>query len=101
MTGLSATAKQSRWGWSPRAGSQSGWAGFRATSSIAQVKLLEQFGLPVTARGLDLDMLIAAMRRDKKNRLGKIRFVLPRSIGHVELTDAPAEDDIRATLLAL
>ena len=54
-----------------------------------QVKLLERFGLPVSARGLDLDMLIAAMRRDKKNRLGKIRFILPRSIGHVELTDAP------------
>jgi 3-dehydroquinate synthase len=66
-----------------------------------QVKLLERFRLPVTAPGLDLDMLIGAMRRDKKNRLGKIRFVLPRSLGQVELTDAPGEDDIRATLLAL
>jgi 3-dehydroquinate synthase len=66
-----------------------------------QVKLLERFGLPVAAPGLDLDALIGAMRRDKKNRLGKIRFILPRSIGHVELTDAPGEDDIRATLPAL
>ena len=40
----------------------------------------------------------SAMSRDKKNRLGKIRFVLPRSIGSVELTDAAAEDDVRAVL---
>jgi 3-dehydroquinate synthase len=66
-----------------------------------QLRLLERLGLPVAAPGLDLDKLIGAMRRDKKNRLGSIRFVLPRSIGHVELTDAPDEGDIRATLLAL
>ena len=29
------------------------------------------------------------MSRDKKNQQGKIRFVLPRAIGRVELTDAP------------
>ena len=66
-----------------------------------QVKLLTRFELPVAAPGLDLDKMVAAMRRDKKNRLGKIRFILPRSIGHVELTDAPGEVDIRATLRAL
>ena len=66
-----------------------------------QVSLLKRLGLPVSAPGLDLETLIAAMRRDKKNRLGKIRFVLPRSIGQVELTDAPGEDDIRAALLTL
>ena len=31
--------------------------------------------------------LLEAMSRDKKNRRGKLRFVLPRSIGKVELTD--------------
>jgi 3-dehydroquinate synthase len=66
-----------------------------------QVRLLERFALPVTARGLNPDELIAAMRRDKKNRLGRIRFVLPRSIGKVELTDAPAELDIRSILQTL
>ena len=30
------------------------------------------------------------MSRDKKNQRGKIRFVLPASLGHVELTDAAA-----------
>jgi 3-dehydroquinate synthetase len=37
------------------------------------------------------------MGRDKKNRGGQIRFVLPRSIGRVELTSAPVAD-IRAVL---
>lgn len=41
------------------------------------------------------------MSRDKKNRLGKIRFVLPRSIGKVELADSPGEDDVQAVLDAL
>ena len=45
--------------------------------------------------------LLAAMARDKKNRGGKIRFVLPRSIGRVELTDAAGEDDVRAVLATL
>ena len=48
--------------------------------------------------GLDPALLKAAMSRDKKNRLGKIRFVLPRSIGTVELTDSPGEDDVQAVL---
>jgi 3-dehydroquinate synthase len=66
-----------------------------------QIKLLERFGLPRSAPGLDLGELVAAMRRDKKNRVGRIRFVLPHSIGRVELTDAPGEADIRRALLAL
>ena len=41
------------------------------------------------------------MARDKKNRRGKIRFVLPRSIGKVELTDAAGPDDVRAVLSTL
>ena len=41
------------------------------------------------------------MTRDKKNRLGKIRFVLPRSIGRVELTDLPRDDDVHAILATL
>ena len=40
--------------------------------------LLERFGLPVAAPGLDPDALLDAMGRDKKNQGGRIRFVLPR-----------------------
>ncbi len=47
------------------------------------------------------EKLRLAMGRDKKNRLGKLRFVLPRSIGKVELTDSPGDDDVRAVLATL
>ena len=60
--------------------------------------LLERFGLPTTATGLDPDALRDAMGRDKKNRDGRIRFVLPRRLGTVALTDDPSADDLRAVL---
>ena len=63
------------------------------------IRLLERFGLPTAFPGLDPDRLLEAMSRDKKNQRGKIRFVLPRRLGHVELTDAAGEDDVRAVLV--
>ena len=74
-----------------------GWIGADAVDRL--IRLLERFGLPTSAPGLDRrEALVAAMARDKKNRGGKIRFVLPRSIGKVELTDAASLDDVRAVL---
>ncbi len=63
------------------------------------VALLRRFGLPVDAPALDPEALLAAMGRDKKNRGGRIRFVLPREIGRVELAEAP-EATIREILAA-
>ena len=60
----------------------------RRRPSSRLVRLLERFGLPTSAPGSMPARLVAAMGRDKKNRRGKIRFVLPRAIGQVELTDA-------------
>lgn len=74
-----------------------GWSGPEATGRL--VALLRRFGLPVEAPGLDPEALMAAMGRDKKNRGGRIRFVLPRAIGRVELTEAP-EEAIRSALAA-
>jgi 3-dehydroquinate synthase len=62
------------------------------------VSLLERFGLPTRFAGLDLDRLERAMSYDKKNQQGKIRFVLPRALGRVELTAVPGLDDVRAVL---
>jgi 3-dehydroquinate synthase len=64
-------------------------------------RLLERLGLPISAPGLDPDLLLSAMGKDKKNRRGKIRFVLPKELGFVELTDEPDEADIRAILTTL
>ena len=76
-----------------------GWVGPEVTARL--VALLRRFGLPVSAPGLDPTALLEAMSRDKKNQKGKTRFVLPRLIGRVELTDVPAEDDVRAVLAGL
>jgi 3-dehydroquinate synthase len=50
-----------------------------------QVKLLTALSLPTTMTGLDLEALMAAMQRDKKAEHGRLRFVLPSRLGHVEL----------------
>ena len=50
-----------------------------------QHALLVALGLPVSAAGLDRSALLSAMQRDKKVEHGKLRFVLPTRLGHVEL----------------
>jgi len=75
-----------------------GWIGPATTARL--VALLDRFGLPTAAPGLDPVSLLDAMGRDKKNAGGRTRFVLPRRIGAVELTDAPAADDVREVLRA-
>ncbi len=57
------------------------------TIAPRQDRLLARFGLPVsprTAAGTP-DELLAIMARDKKALGGRLRFVLPDQIGHVEL----------------
>jgi 3-dehydroquinate synthase len=74
-----------------------GWIAPATTARL--VALIERFGLPTTVpASLDHDELIDVMGRDKKNQRGKIRFILPRSLGRVELTDAPSEADVRHVL---
>jgi 3-dehydroquinate synthase len=73
-----------------------GWIGQDVTARLES--LLIALGLPVTVQSTDADALIASMARDKKNRGGRIRFVLPRRVGTVELTDVPNESAIRAVL---
>ena len=51
-----------------------------------QDRLLRALRLPVVVpRELSEDQLLAAMQRDKKVEHGRLRFVLPSRIGHVEL----------------
>ncbi|MHB1555956.1 MAG: 3-dehydroquinate synthase [Isosphaeraceae bacterium] len=73
-----------------------GWIGPEVVGRIE--RLLVRLGLPTAAPGLDAERLIDAMTRDKKNRGGRIRFVLPRAIGRVELTDGPDDTEVRAVL---
>ncbi len=62
-----------------------------------QRTLLTQLHLPVHAPKYDVEDVFEIMRRDKKNERGRIYFVLPQYIGHVERTDV-ALDAIQDTL---
>lgn len=50
-----------------------------------QFDLLTALGLPTAVPNVDHELLIDAMQRDKKVEHGKLRFVLPSRLGHVEL----------------
>jgi 3-dehydroquinate synthase len=50
-----------------------------------QQHLLNRLGLPTVFSGLDAEPLLAAMQHDKKAEHGRLRFVLPTRLGHVEL----------------
>jgi len=65
-----------------------------------QHALLETLGLPLVAPEFDHDDLVELMRRDKKVDDGKLRFVLPDRMGHVELVKDVRTDDVLAALKA-
>lgn len=63
-----------------------------------QRQLLEGLGLPVEVPPLDRDDLLRAMGHDKKVVHGKLRFVLPTRLGHVELVEGVSEPTVRDAL---
>jgi 3-dehydroquinate synthase len=75
-----------------------GWIGPALTERLA--RLLDRFGLPTSISGLHPAQVLEAMTHDKKNQRGKIRFVLPRSLGRVKLTDAAGPEDVMHALAA-
>jgi 3-dehydroquinate synthase len=63
-----------------------------------QRKLLAALGLPLDVPDVDHEELIELMYRDKKVDRGKLRFILPSRMGHVECVGDIATDDILAAL---
>jgi 3-dehydroquinate synthase len=64
-----------------------------------QVRLLERFGLPTAALpDWPADALVEVMRRDKKARGGRMRFILPKRLGEVELVADIPERLVREVL---
>jgi 3-dehydroquinate synthase len=63
-----------------------------------QRKLLETFQLPLDVPDVEHDELIELMFRDKKVDRGKLRFVLPTRLGHVELVRDVETKDILGAL---
>jgi len=65
-----------------------------------QRKLLEAVGLPLDVPDVDRNELVELMYRDKKVERGKLRFVLPTRLGHVELVRDVVTDDVLAAMVA-
>ena len=71
-----------------------------AAMTQRQHDLLVALGLPVDLPDLDMEQFLAAMQRDKKVAHGKLRFVLPTRMGHVELVGDVPPEQVRAALAA-
>jgi 3-dehydroquinate synthase len=63
-----------------------------------QQRLQESLGLPVATPKLDADKVLDTMSHDKKTAHGRLRFVLPDRLGHVELVGDIRPEDVRAAL---
>ncbi len=66
-----------------------------------QRELLDEFGLPTVPGPWAIDDLLATMRKDKKALAGRMRFVLPRRLGTVDLFDDVPETQVRQVLESL
>lgn len=72
--------------------------------TIRQESLLTKLGLPTVipkSDALTTDALWNCMMLDKKNRSGKLRFVLPTEIGHVEVNENVSREDVCKTIDAM
>ena len=65
-----------------------------------QYDLLTAFGLPTAVPEVSHEELIELMYHDKKVERGKLRFVLPTRMGHVEVVRGVETDDILMALAA-
>lgn len=65
-----------------------------------QKRLIEALELPTRLPTADAELLWQAMQTDKKVEHGKLRFVLPRKLGIVELIAGVSEDQAKAAIAA-
>ena len=63
-----------------------------------QTSLLSSLTLPTCVPPLDPNLLVEAMRQDKKVEHGCLRFVLPARLGCVELVDGVSEEQIKQAM---
>jgi 3-dehydroquinate synthase len=63
-----------------------------------QTNLLSALHLPTAVPALDLDAALTAMSRDKKVEHGRLRFVLPARLGHVELVDHVSREQTKEAM---
>lgn len=73
----------------------------RITADVTQRQhaLLTALQIPVDLPPLDPEQMIKVMARDKKAEHGKLRFVLPSKLGHVELVGGVPSEVVREVLI--
>lgn len=70
-----------------------------AAEQAQQLALIERAGLPVhIPQDLDLEGILQCLQSDKKVKAGKVRFVLPTTLGAVTITDQVTETHLRSLL---
>lgn len=69
-----------------------------ASVTARQERLLAAFGLPTRLPDVEVDQIVGAMMHDKKVEHGRLRFVLPARLGHVELVGGVDLDVVRHVL---
>jgi 3-dehydroquinate synthase len=68
-------------------------------NEVTRIKnLIAQAGLPIALPRLGVGRLILAMGHDKKVQHGKLRFILPRAIGDVFITDEVSQSLVEQIL---
>tara|TARA_Y100001968_G_C19381267_1_gene730459 strand:- start:1 stop:1107 length:1107 start_codon:yes stop_codon:yes gene_type:complete len=68
------------------------------TDRTRQKLLIKKAGLPISWPQIDLNMVFRVLQGDKKVKEGKIRFILPKGIGKVEIIDNVTEEEIKNCL---
>ena len=63
-------------------------------NSNRQKELLEKTGLPIKWPKLDSEKVLRTLQGDKKVKDGKIRFIIPKQIGKVEIIDDISKENI-------
>ena len=66
-----------------------------------QTRLIQSAGLPCQWPDLNPDLVLKTLQGDKKVRNGRLRFVLPSSIGVVSIVDDVTHEEIRACLASM
>jgi 3-dehydroquinate synthase len=74
-------------------------AGLDPNEADRIVRLIESYGPIPALDGIEPDRLLARLRSDKKTVQGKVHFVLPDRIGHVQIVSGIAEEPIRNAIL--
>jgi len=69
-----------------------------AEVTARQRRLLERLRVPHEPPPLEPDRILQTMMHDKKVEHGRLRFVLPSRLGHVELVGDVPEEHVRAVL---